>query len=356
MLLQTKNVFIDTEVFVRAGLEFSSRTLESFKNVCADGELRHVTTAIVVREVKGKIEGSIQDAIKNVTDFRRKAKILTNSNRDEIKALFGNIDQGVVINHAIELFDDFLTDSDATILDLSHVSADKAMDMYFNCLPPFQEGKKKNEFPDAFTLLALECYLSEEEYIYVISKDSDLIEFCRSHERFISIESLSDLLDIYNSHDEERANFIKTYILGKAEEIKLAIQEAIEDSDVYNASTWEDAEVDELTVDNVHDFEPSIIQIDDESCVLSFSVDVDYSVVVVGPDFNNGIYDREDGRIYTFDSTRREDTGTLSVLVEIELTIEIIGGSFVVQQHDIIVGGLAGGIEVCVEENVSYDY
>lgn len=31
MPLQTRNVFIDTEFFVKAGLDFSSRTLDHFK-------------------------------------------------------------------------------------------------------------------------------------------------------------------------------------------------------------------------------------------------------------------------------------------------------------------------------------
>ncbi|MEQ2893863.1 PIN domain-containing protein [Escherichia coli] len=356
MPLQTRNVFIDTEFFVKAGLEFSSRTLESFKNICADGHLRHITTSIVAREVKGKISDSIQESIKSVTNFRRKAKILTSSNKPEIQSLFVALDAEEIEQHAIELYDDFLSDSDSTILELESVSVDKIMNMYFNCLPPFQEGKKKHEFPDAFTLLAIENHLPEGECIYVVSEDSDLIEFCKVTPQFIAVDSLSKILDIYNSHDQERASFIKQYVAEHIEEIKDSIREDIEDADVYNASSWEDAEVDELTVDHIHDFEPSIIQIDDESCLLSFNVDVDYTVSVTGPDFNNGIYDKEDGRTYTFGSTSREDTGTINVFVEVELPMEIVDTQFVVQDRYVSVSGLTGGIEVCVEENGYEDY
>ncbi|WP_170988114.1 PIN domain-containing protein, partial [Escherichia coli] len=129
MPLQTRNVFIDTEFFVKAGLEFSSRTLESFKNICADGHLRHITTSIVVREVKGKISDSIQESIKSVTNFRRKAKILTSSNKPEIQSLFVALDAEEIEQHAIELYDDFLSDSDSTILELESVSVDKIMNM-----------------------------------------------------------------------------------------------------------------------------------------------------------------------------------------------------------------------------------
>ncbi|EBW3293932.1 hypothetical protein DPD00_19680 [Salmonella enterica subsp. enterica serovar Bijlmer] len=356
MPLQTRNVFIDTEFFVKAGLEFSSRTLESFKNICAKGDLNHVTTTIVEREVKGKISDSIKEAVSKVNEFKRKVKILSSSNRCEIKALFLNIDSSSIENHAIELFDDYLNDANSTVLNLSSISADDVVDMYFNRIPPFQNGKKKSEFPDAFTMLALKSHLQAGESIYVVSEDSDLIEFCKSNSQFISIESLNKLLDIYNSHNNERASSIKQYISEHMDEIKSEIQEAIEDAEAYNASSWEDADVDELTVDNVHDFEPSIIQIDDESCILSFDVDVDYTVSVIGPDYNNGIYDREDGRTYTFGSTSREETGSINVSVEIELTIEVVNSHFVVQNRDVIIDGLAGGIEVCVEENGYDDY
>lgn len=75
MPLQTRNVFIDTEFFVKAGLEFSSRTIESFKDICSDGELNHITSTIVVREVDGKISDHIREALNGVKDFRRKAEM-----------------------------------------------------------------------------------------------------------------------------------------------------------------------------------------------------------------------------------------------------------------------------------------
>ncbi|SEQ13051.1 hypothetical protein SAMN05216522_101289 [Rosenbergiella nectarea] len=356
MPLQTRNVFVDTEFFVKAGLEFSSRTLQSFENICGKGDLNHITTSIVEREVKGKIRDSIQESIKSVAGFRRKAKILANSNRPEIQALFVELNQEEIIEHALELFDDFLADANSTILDLSQVPADRIIGMYFDCLPPFQDGKKKHEFPDAFTLLALECHLQPDESIYIVSEDTDLIEFCKTNPRFISVDSLNKVLDIYNSHDEERANYIKQYIVDNVDAIKSEIQESIEDADAYNLSSWEDADVDELTVNDVHDFESSIIQIDDESCVLSFNVEVDYTVSVTGPDYNNGIYDKEDGRTYTFRSTSREETDSINVSVEIELSLEIVDNQFVVQERYVNVGGLTGGIEVCVEENGCDDY
>ncbi|MFQ2527558.1 PIN domain-containing protein [Aeromonas caviae] len=356
MLLQTRNVFVDTEFFVKAGLDFSSKTLESFKEVCGDGELNHLTSTIVIREVKRKISEHIDEALNGVNAFRRKARILINSKDDVIKNLFSPFDQKEIKNHAIQVFDDFLKESNTTIVDLMKVDGNEIVDMYFEQKPPFQGGKKKNEFPDAFTLLAIRSNLNTHEEIYVVSEDKDLIAFCDENPRFIKVDSLSKLLDLYNSHDEDRSKFIKDYIEEHEINIKQAIKEQIEDADAYNASTWEDAEVDEFSIIDVSDFEPSIIHIDDESCQIVCDIEVRYQVSVTGPDYVNGHYDREDGVTYTFESTTQEEVGELYFTVEIDLYYEIDGGRFTIQSMDVNVQGLQGGIEFSVEETNFENY
>ena len=356
MPLQTRNVFIDTEFFVKAGLDFSSKTLESFKDICADGELNHITSTIVVREVKRKIGEHIGDAINGVNSFRRKARILTNSNDHVIKNLFAPFDQQEIERHAIQVFDDFLDDSNTTIVDLSKVDGNEIVEMYFDQTPPFQGGKKKNEFPDAFTLLAVRSALKGREEIYVVSEDKDLITFCDENPIFIQIDSLSKLLDLYNAHDEDRSKFIQDYIDEHEKEIKLSIKSQIEEAEAYNSSTWEDAEVEEFSILNVRDFEPSIIHIDDESCQIVCDVEVQYSVKVTGPDYANGRYDREDDVIYTFENTTQVEKGKLEFTVEIDLSYEVDDGEFIIQGMDISVQGLSGGIEFSVEETPYEDY
>lgn len=356
MPLQTRNVFIDTEFFVKAGLDFSSRTLESFQEICSNGELAHITTTIVVREVNGKISDHIQEALNSVNSFRRKAKILTHSSNTLINGLFAPINQEQINQEGLQVFSDFLKYSKTKILDLNEVNADEIVKMYFEGKAPFQGGKKKNEFPDAFNMLALRNYLSEKEEIYVVSEDSDLLEFCKANPRFIAIESLSKLLDLYHTHDEQRSNFIKKFITSHKEEIKEKIKENIEETEAYNVSSWENAEVDSLSVTSISDFDPSIIHIDDNSCQISFEIKADYIVSVTGPDYNNGTYDREDGKIYTFDYSTREESENLNLTVDLELHYVIEDNEFNIKSFDIYIEDLFGGIEVEVEENGYEDY
>ncbi|MDG6401529.1 PIN domain-containing protein [Pseudomonas quasicaspiana] len=351
MPLQTRNVFIDTEFFVKAGLDFSSKTLDSFKDICSKDELKHITTTIVVREVTRKISEHIGEALNGVNSFRRKAKILTNSTDAVVRNLFVPFDQEEIEKHAIQVFNNFLDESCTKVVDLSKVDGNEIVEMYFNQTPPFQGGKKKNEFPDAFTLLAVKGALRGREEIYVVSEDRDLITFCNENPRFIQIDSLSKLLDLYNAHDEDRSSFIKDYIEQNERKIKKNIKEQIENTDAYNASTWEDAEVQEFSILGVSDFDPSIIHIDDEECQIVFDVEVHYKVKVTGPDYENGRYDREDDVIYTFDETTQVEEGTLTFPVEVDLSYEVDDGEFIIQGMDINVQGLSGGIEFGVEES-----
>jgi predicted nucleic acid-binding protein len=350
MALQTRNVFIDTQVFVKAGLEFTSRTIQAFADVCAKGDLKHITTRIVVGEVNDKISEHIKEALDKVKEFRRKAKILSGSQEPNIVGLFAEFDSEQVKKHAQEVFQAFLEESDSTVLDLKRVDADEVFRRYFEHEPPFQEGKKKSEFPDAFSMLALDTHLAEQDEIYIVSEDTDLIAFCTTHGRFHIVDSLSKLLDIYNTHDTQRSEFIKGYLEGEKEKIRAEIERQVNEASFYNHSTWEDAEVENHHVVSVEDFEPSIIYISDEDCQISFEVSVRYSVTVEGPDFVNGTYDREEGRMFTFGKSRQDEEGVLELTIEGELDFEVKNGSFVAGELNLMVLGLSSGIEVSVDE------
>ncbi len=239
------------------------------------------------------------------------------------------------------------------VIEASDIDAEDILSLYFDKKPPFGEGKKKAEFPDALSLFSLKSNLSENEKTYVISGDGDLKAFCDADPQLISVESLDKLLDIYTRHTNIRSDQVKLYFVTNEISIKDKIKEYLEDCDVYNSSTWEDAEVDDgLTVINIGNIEPSVLYIDDEESQITFDIDVEFEVTVTGPDFNNGIYDREDGRVFTFDTTTRTSIISTTYTVEIFLNYEFTNGNLEkVEDDGLHIAGVSGGIEVDVEEN-----
>ena len=66
--------------------------------------------------------------------------------------------------------------------------------------------KKKAEFPDAFVIEAL---LKLKKRIYVISTDGN---FADVHENLIKLNSLGELLHIYNAHSNAMTEFIQALV------------------------------------------------------------------------------------------------------------------------------------------------
>ncbi len=352
-MLETRKVFIDTQPFVKAGLHFDGPAFKSFRKYCEANELFHVSTCVVEREVKSKIEASVKDAISAIQTFRRKARLLASFDDKKITGLFEEIPDEDIYKNAKDVFDEFMGACHTKVVKADSVNAEELLSLYFDKMPPFGDGKKKSEFPDAISLLTLKSHLRADEKIYIVSGDGDLRDYCACHPTFISVESLDKLLDIYTTHTSVRHEQVKQYFISNEASIRQKLTEFLEGCDIYNASTWDDAEVDGgLTVTHLGDIEVSVLYIDDEESQIAFDIDVEYEVTVIGPDFNNGFYDKEDGRVYTFGSTTRTDTIATIFTVETYLHYEFIDGKLEhAEDNDLHVAGTAGGIEVSVEEN-----
>lgn len=350
MPLQTRNVFIDTQYYVSNGLDFSKSIFESFVEACSKGDLVNITTNVVKKEVERKIVDSIKVGIGGLREFQRKAKALSKSKNKVIRDMFNQVDEQAVVDEALEHFANYLDESSCTVIDVSIVPASEVFEIYFSVEPPFKTGKK-SEFPDAFTLKAIQKHIGQRGEIYVVSGDTDLLAYCEANPSLICVQKLEEVLGLYTAHDDERADFINQYFEHNERQILDEIIMRIENADAYNYSTWEDSEIVNFKIiDKPTSLDFTMIQLTDHSCKLVGELEVRFSVTVVGPDFVNGRYDREDDMIYTFDETERNEEEELAFTFEIELDFEVDDGKFVAQGLTIDTPDLASGIEFSVEE------
>jgi hypothetical protein len=349
MPLITKNVFIDTEFFLKAELDFSSDSIKSFEELCQKSELTHITSTVVVQEVRKKILEYVKEGLKGIENFKRRSGFLRND--EEIAGrIFPDFSEDELKAKGYADFQDFLDATRVSVVDMRDVDGNEILDMFFKQKRPFGAAKKQNEFRDAFSLLSIRSVLKPGEKIYVISADPDHKAFCNVNEQFVSIDTLSALLDVCYKHIDKRSEFVDAFLKNKKEEIIQQIKSQLEDADGFNSSTWEDAEVENFKVAEIGDFEPEIIHLDDTSCRIIFNVDVKLLVEVSGPDTVNGIYDREEDFLYTPDSTNREEEEEHSFSIEIDLAFESDEGEFINDEFDLTVVDLHRGIEFGVEE------
>jgi hypothetical protein len=95
----------------------------------------------------------------------------------------------------------FIESTGALVLDSgNYVSVSNLLKEYFSNKPPFAKtGKKKNEFPDAIVLMAVEAWANKNNIdVLAIAKDGDWENFCDSSGRIDYQEDLSKGLSIFN--------------------------------------------------------------------------------------------------------------------------------------------------------------
>ncbi|MFK5915644.1 MAG: PIN domain-containing protein [Woeseiaceae bacterium] len=351
MKLESRTVFIDTQPFMKMGLNFNHPALQSFLELCKENKLSYLTTSVVKREVESKIRTSIEEALNSLQGFRRKARLLENIDDKNIKELFNEIEVEGVHKKAIAVFESFLADSNSRILDAKSVNTEEILELYFNKKAPFGDGKKKSEFPDAISIHSLLKEIGENK-AYVISDDQDMKNVCKESKSLISIDTLDKFLDIYNEHQCTITDLVKKHLATIDTYVKYKIKDEINDSRAYNEAPWEDSEVDEFRAIEVYDYDPNVVWVDEEECLITFDVDVDIEFTVSGPSFNSGIYDKEDGRVYTFGTTNNSGATTNTYTIELGYSYDLVDGELKnIDETEFYISGLSDGVEVYMEEN-----
>lgn len=353
-MLQTKNVFIDTQYYVKSGLHFEGAAFKAFIDLCERGELNLIITSVVEREVKSKIEESIKDALQAVQTIQRKARILKSVEDGPLQNFFMPVEIDGVYESARNAFNEFLDACNTNFAPVSVIDIEKILNDYFEKKAPFGDGKKKSEFPDAISLGAIEKYIGEEE-VYVVSDDDDLKNYCKDNVGFHCVETLDKLLDIYNARENFLSNAISSYIESIKENIGEEIKELLEHADAWNESVWEDSELESFKVVSMSELDFSIVSIDENSCIVTFDISADFEVTVSGPDFTNGYWDGEDKVMIPMESTENTEIEEKNFIVELQMDFEVDGDNIINVAHEIHIDELRKGLVFSVEEN-SYDY
>ncbi len=325
MELESRKVFIDTQSFIKMGLNIHHPALERLRKLASERLIQYYITTVVEREVRSHIDVAITEALTAVKNFQRKARLLQRLEEPEIVPLFVDLESDDIKAKAQSVFSAFLDGCDSTCVDANGVAAEDIISSYFDRSPPFGDGKKKSEFPDAFSLNSLLSAVGDEK-IYIISEDGDHKSFCEIHDQFLQLDTLDQFLDIYSRHESALADLVVERLVGGLEQIEAELKEMIEGLGVYNSAPWEDSEVVDFEVGEITSFSPSVIYVDDEEAIVTLDFEVAYSVTVTGPDLLNGIYDSEEKRMLSFRDTTRAVEGTQEMACEFYVSYEANDG------------------------------
>lgn len=169
--------------------------------------------------------------------------------------------------------------------------------MYFSTEAPFEDKKdKKNEFPDAIALLALEGWAERNDInIIAVSEDNGWKNYSQGSNRITLVSSLAEALEKFQPHNKV-ASIIKNIRKGSLldnnnhvlQEIEQAIIDSIDGYDIwieassYLSFEWEDTSAayisHYLDKDQEGLVKIRVISINDESIVLKVGTTVKVEV------------------------------------------------------------------------------
>lgn len=185
--LETDQVFIDTQAWVKERLNWRSKSCSRLRELVRSRQVQVLTTSVTRSEVRSQIQKSLEHA----RDAMRKYDVVLGQlqNENAARAL-----EGPEVAAKLQgLFDAFMKDLGVIEVPLSK-DVDKIFDDYFHERPPFS-AKKKSEFPDAFVVSSLqERARKTGKNIYVVSGDGDLKACCAHASELMIVESIAEII------------------------------------------------------------------------------------------------------------------------------------------------------------------
>lgn len=327
--METEYVFIDTTEFVSASFNFESPRLLSLKEKAINDSIFILTTDVVCREVESKIELYVEEARRDVKRLIEETDNLVKGKRfRSLRHLLPNITEkleGVDFHKLSEEskknFRAFLKEASVETISTDAVNAKEILDLYFGKKPPFGEGKKKAEFPDAFSLIALKEWCKKEgKKVYVISNDRDAKKVAELTSFFVSTESLEAFLQIVTEYEQNQEGFnafLNDFGEKYTQELSTAIATVANDTEVISTKFAEYVEFQDVEVLKVALSSAYVITVHGKETIDIFvTADVTYKTTAEFQDYSDAFYDKEDGTYYGGAESRKE---------EIEETVHTIG-------------------------------
>ncbi len=189
-------ISIDTSIFDQKRLQLNSATMQALAGL-KDHPFIFLLSKTVAKEVLAHLERAAVEALQSAKKAIGQALFAFETDRPEREALLGQISGGRTPEEAAnQRWDTFIKDTGCEVLtDTVLVTVAKIYDSYFSGQPPFGSGRKKDEFPDALALYALEQTAADRGIeILVVSKDDDWKSYCETSPRLYHMPEIERAL------------------------------------------------------------------------------------------------------------------------------------------------------------------
>lgn len=346
-ILESRNVFIDTSEFERLSFAFNSGLL---KILCDHEQINMVLAEVVISEVRDHLRKDAAESVRLHKSFSDKARVLRNLGGDGFSALFARFDHEAAVAVFEAAFEEFLRDASVTTVPIATVDLEEVFRRYRSTKPPFESGKKKSEFPDAFALDSVRRWAANNETtVYVISGDEGMQKYCDEVAELNYVESVEQFLDMAVRQDEEAAVRIKSIIEADRGVFEERLNQGFPLMGFYIDDREGDVEDVVVTSTDIQDF--LIVELKDGIATVELYVTVSFTAEVSYDDIEHGIWDSETKSLWTQsvrDEWEREFDGTVRVRMQIDPANPV---SFSIENFEI-----NNGENICLVYDVDWPY
>lgn len=302
-------IFLDTSIFESENY-FEGKKINILFILSKEGSVHLKITDIVYREIINRL---ISHTTKGVNILKKQTALLRDEGRilrnlESLESYFKIIDYRKVKTESIleikKKFEKILSAYKIEIIDTSNANVKEVLNDYFKTSPPFKEGSKKNEFPDALSINSIKnwCLKNTENCLH-ISNDKDFENY--SDENIDCNYNLSTLLDLLNKENEENNDILIEFINDKYEDSILDVKCSIEsylmshlESSAYNKienDPWfEDVSIDFEEIEETEINLALLNEIDKTDFTYELDTEIVFTVNADYTDLNDAYYDRED--------------------------------------------------------------
>ncbi len=322
------HILIDTEVFRRENLHFTSRRFHRLAELVREGHITVYVTDVTVGEIGRAIDTAVADAVALLKrkETRRILGILAQSDTERFSGVL-SLNKEALVQDLSARFDRLLSDLKTVTISSDSIAISEVRRRYFEASPPFStKSAKKHEFPDALSVLAAEKHAKAlGSTLYVVSADQGVAAASDSASDLAHFDSLaaviSYILESVGSTAkitvaaEKAATVLKNSIMARVRDI-FANSGFYVDEQSYG-------DVDEVTVQEIDLGELTVAEVHGTIATLEFWAAIQFTADIIIDDPERSVYDNENGYNYVFGQLERSvDTTIYDVEGTIELEVD----------------------------------
>ncbi|MFW5407090.1 PIN domain-containing protein [Pectobacterium brasiliense] len=303
MELQTRLVFLDTSAYQAKNFQFGFYDLARLEQMVAEEKIHLLVTDVIRSEIEAHIRKFADDTVSQLKKFQKAAAFLRVAEESTGGGLFVSVNAEAVFEEAMTKFRALMDNGLTEQVPVSIIEPAQIFRDYFSASPPFHREAKKSEFPDAFSLAAVDKVARERNHmVYIVSADGDMKAVADRNPNFIHLEKLGQLLDLVNRNDEELAalsGFADNVLQMLMATVLDNAQEILEEGEYIPSSSGNiDHDISDIEILDIDFAELQLIDLDTDGATYEVVFNVSLLATYDSVDYSKINWDREDRVMY----------------------------------------------------------